>query len=129
MEVQTSEEDLSQRVESSASRLDGPNNAATGAPQTVWSDATNTPTWTRVVKKGRRMKYVTGDIATKTKHHLKPPREKKAGGIVGTSAGGNIQVIKTRLLSVFATKFSPTLDSDTLAIYRKDKLGREVTCQ
>lgn len=68
------------------------------------------------------MKPVTGDIVTKPKHHLKPPREKKADGIVGTSAGGNIQVIKTRLVSVFVTKFSPTLDSETLAIYLKDKL-------
>ena len=129
VEVQTSEEDSSRRVESSASSRDGPNNAATGAPHAAWSDATNTPNWSRVVKVGHRLKHVTGDTTTKPKPQRKPPREKKAGGIVGTSAGGNIRVIKTRLVSVFATKFSPTLDPETLVSYMKDKLGREVTCQ
>ena len=33
------------------------------------------------------------------------------------------------MVSVFATKFLPTLDSETLASYLKDKLDREVTCQ
>ena len=32
-------------------------------------------------------------------------------------------------MSVFATKFSPDLDSETLTSYMRDKLGRDVTCQ
>ena len=32
-------------------------------------------------------------------------------------------------MSVFATKFSPDLDIETLTRYMKDKLGRDVTCQ
>ncbi len=55
-------------------------------------------------------------------------RRDKRSGVVGTSAGGNIQTVKTKLVSVFATKFMPDLDADTLSNYLKVKLHREVTC-
>ncbi len=45
-----------------------------------------------------------------------------------TSAGGNIRTVNTKLVSVFATKFTPDLDADTLSNYLIDKLHREVTC-
>lgn len=67
------------------------------------------PVWSRVVKEGQHIKHVTVNGTTQSKPCLNLPREKKASGI------GNMQVIKTKLLSVFATKFSPDLDSETLA--------------
>lgn len=63
------------------------------------------------------MKQGPENAALKPKPHLNPPRGKKTGGVVGTSTGGNIQVLKTKLVSVFATKFSPDLDSETLTSY------------
>lgn len=63
------------------------------------------------------------------KPRLNPSREKKTTGIVGTCAGGSIQAITTKSVSVFTTRFSPDLEPDTLASYLKDKLGRDVTCE
>ena len=54
--------------------------------------------------------------------------EKKTG-IVGTSAGGSIKVVKTKLVSVYGTKFSPGVNSEALASYPKDKLHCDVVCQ
>lgn len=80
------------------------------------------PVWSRVVKEGRRLKHVTGNVIVHPKPRLNPPREKRTGGIVGTSTGGNIQVVMTNLESGFATKFSSDLHSETLAKYLKEKL-------
>lgn len=77
------------------------------------------------MKEGRRREQFTGNTTTKSKSCPNHHREKTTG-IVGTSAGGNIQVMKTKLVCVFATKF---LDSETLANYLKDKLRLDVTCQ
>lgn len=38
-------------------------------------------------------------------------------------------MVKTKLVSVFASKFTPDLDARTLSEYLKEKLGREVICQ
>lgn len=84
------------------------------------------PVWSRAVREGRRLKPAT-ELQPGARLH--PPRKKKTPGIVGTGAGGNIQTIKTKLVSVFATTFSPDLDSEALARYRRDKLCRDVTCQ
>ncbi|KAM3609173.1 uncharacterized protein V6R79_010670 [Siganus canaliculatus] len=61
--------------------------------------------------------------------HWRHYREKKTAGIVGTGVGGSIQVIRTKLVSVFATKFAPALESEALASYLSPKLGRKVTCE
>lgn len=61
-----------------------------------------------------------------------PGQRKKTGNakpIIGTGTVGNIRVVKTKLVSVFASKFSPDLDAETLSGYLKEKLGREITCQ
>lgn len=42
---------------------------------------------------------------------------------------GNIKMVKTKLVSVFATKFSPDLDAETLSAYLREKLGHDVSCQ
>lgn len=48
---------------------------------------------------------------------------------IGTGVESTIKTVKTRSVSVFATKFSPDPESETLALYLKCKLNREVTCQ
>ncbi len=49
--------------------------------------------------------------------------------VVGTGAVGNIRMVKTKLVSVFVSKFTPDLDALTLSEYLKEKLGRDVACQ
>lgn len=87
------------------------------------------PMWSHVVKKGRR--HASEKAADKPRlRTVAPERKHKSGNvpIVGTGAAGNIKVIKTKLVSVFASKFSPDLDAETLSVYLKEKLGREVAC-
>ena len=48
---------------------------------------------------------------------------------VGTGAQGNIRVIRTKLVRVFATKFSPDLGAETLSEYLSGQLGRSINCQ
>lgn len=79
-----------------ASALD--TSAAEGTPNAEQnSNTVMSPVWSRVVKQGRRL---NGNATVWTKPCLNPPREKKTSGIVGTSTGGNIQVIKTKLVGV-----------------------------
>lgn len=131
VEGQISEEDSSQKVEISALGLDGQISAAKGDPQVTWSEVAATPPWNLVRDKrgNSRRKQVSENASVKPKPRLNLSKGKKTGGIVGTGTGGDIQIIKSKLVSVFATKFSPDLDSETLTSYMKDKLGRDVTCQ
>ncbi|MEQ2171469.1 hypothetical protein GOODEAATRI_010981 [Goodea atripinnis] len=48
------------------------------------------------------------------------------GGIIGT---GTVSNFKTKLLSIFATRFSPDLDADIVCGYLTEKLGQSVTCR
>lgn len=123
-------EDFSQREENSTAGLEGSTRPEKG-PHTKWSEVAATPPWTLVEggkRSNNRHKQIPENAAVKSNPRLNPSRGKKTGGIVGTSTAGNIQVIKTKLVSVFATKFSPDLDAETLTSYMKDKLKREVTC-
>lgn len=86
----------------------------------------NSPNWSGVVKRGRpRKNHPGGQIAV---GGGKPAR-KTPKPIVGTGARGNISVIRTKLVSVFATKFSPDLNAETLAKYLSGQMGRSVNCQ
>lgn len=127
--LQAGEDVPSRDVERIIPVVDSPISASKEATNVEWdSDMAITPAWSRVVKEGRRLKHVAGNATLRPKSCL-TLRGKKTNGIVGTSTGGNIKVIKTKRVSVFATRFSPDLDSGTLADYLKNKLGRDVTCQ
>lgn len=89
----------------------------------------DSPKWSYVVKQGRRMKKHTQGQSALGKEHAGRPERRMPKPIVGTGAQGNIKVVRTKLVSVFATKFSPDLNAETLANYLKEKLGRDVTCQ
>lgn len=130
MEGQTSEGDSSQ-MENSALGLGRLTSAAKEDSHVKWSDMAATPPWNLVQGKrsNNRRKQVLENASVKPKPRLNPHKGKKTAGIVGTGTGGDIRVIKSKLVSVFATKFSPDLDSETLTSYMKDKLGRDVTCQ
>lgn len=90
-----------------------------------------------VVKDGLRLNQkqnnanaVAGHIQLKPYITREPARrERKQIGIVGTGDGSNIKVVKTKLVSVFATRFAPDLEADTLSNYLSKKLGRSVKCR
>lgn len=84
------------------------------------------PVWSRVVKVRQHIKHVTVNGATTL---FESSQREEGKWHCWNQYEGIIQVIKTKLLSVFATKFSPDLDSETLASFSKDKLCPDVTCQ
>lgn len=90
--------------------------------------ATRSPKWSQVVKRNRRPQNAA--LLT-TSQSASFKRSKKAAGatVIGTGASGDIKTVRTKLVSVFATRFHPALDADVLALHLKDKLGREVMCQ
>lgn len=86
--------------------------------------ADNLPKWSRVVKKGwAQSNHVEGQIAL------------RAGKLIGGDLSllvlvlKGVRVIGTKLVSVFATKFSPDLDAKTLSEYLSGPLGCSVNCQ
>lgn len=89
------------------------------------------PKWTDIVKEGRKLKSVPDNVVARPKTRINDysKRVRKPMGIVGTGTASNIRVIKTKLVSVFATRFSPDLDADTLRNYLSEKLDRSVVCR
>ena len=89
-----------------------------------------TPQWSTVVRNGR--KKSTPRNAVQSKPSFKQPRPKRESkpGITGTSTGSQIQVVTTKRVSVFATRFHPDLEADTLRDYLVQKLNNDtVTCR
>lgn len=86
------------------------------------------PTYSTVVRRGRRQQ-AGRLIQLQPKPRLNSARREKNSGIVGTSVCGPLRAIKTKLVSVFASRFSPDVNSDALTCYLKDKLHRDVACQ
>ena len=88
------------------------------------------PPYSSVVKKGRKRQHLADKVTSQPhpKPRLNSTRREKKSGVVGTSACG-IRVVKTKLVSVFASRFSPDVDSGELTSYLKDKLHRDVTCE
>jgi hypothetical protein len=83
------------------------------------------PAWNIVAKRG--LQAAGGGVpALRPKTRQEPRRDKKI--VVGTGPGCHIRTVKTKLVSVFATKFSPELDVNILTAYLKDKLCHDVTC-
>lgn len=71
--------------------------------------ADNLLKWNCVVKKGRaRRSHAEGQIAL-----LAGKPERRVSKVVGTGSQRNIKVNGVKLVSVFATKFSPDLDAET----------------
>ncbi len=83
--------------------------------------ATEITEWSLVMKRGRRRRnYVNGQTPP-TKQRAGKAKQRMSKPIIGTGARGNI--------SVYATKFIPDLNTETLSNYLKEKLGWDVNCQ
>lgn len=96
--------------------------------------SSGSPRWSTIVKNGKpasgRQKAKAG-ISTAPGGHTSTTVRKRSGPppIIGTGTVSTIKTVKTKIVNVFATKFSPDLDADTLADYLQSKLNRIVTCQ
>ncbi len=55
-------------------------------------------------------------------------RGKRKVGVVGIADIPNITIVKTKIVNVFATKFTPDLEADVLRDFLKGKLNLEVQC-
>lgn len=93
--------------------------------------STCSPQWSKVVKNGKprhkleKVNSGSGMHAATTGHNKRPGPV----SIIGTGAVSTIRTVKTKLVSVFATKFALDVDAETLALYLREKLKRDVTCQ
>ncbi|XP_062391060.1 centrosome-associated protein CEP250-like [Sardina pilchardus] len=79
----------------------------------VPEDQAPSPPWNRVVREGRRRNNpASGSRKPSTEfiHHQKPQR--KRTGIIGTGTA-SIQAVQTKMVSVFATRFDPSLEAET----------------
>lgn len=89
------------------------------------------PAWSTVLRKGvwkhHKPSSATGqpNNAAVTARLKRDQRRK----IRIISTDGNIPVVKTKLVCVFATRFSPSLDSDTLCFYLTERMGKPVACR
>ena len=97
------------------------------------SPQSQSPAWSTVVERGKskHQKPLIAPLQPKSGRPIQTrlKRGQKKTGIIGTGTESNIPVIKTKLVSVFATRFSPTLEADTLCSYLTEKLGKSVTCR
>lgn len=60
----------------------------------------------------------------------KREQRKRPPGIIGTSAESRISVITTKRVNIFATRFSPDVDAETLRSYLSEKLAnKSVACR
>ncbi|CAL8336086.1 unnamed protein product [Merluccius merluccius] len=92
------------------------------APGTV----TETHGWSTVVKRGLKRTAAPESAASRAAKH---PRKKAA--ITGTAVINNekLSTVKTKLVSVFATRFTLDLDADTLRDFLQGTMNREVKCR
>ena len=123
-----------QKAEQSAGSDDFPDLGATDAAAPAQTDlpsgSVQAP-WSEVVRRGGKKKTppVGGHPPTPAPPAASPRQPKRKPGIVGTASTGRIQAIKTKLVSVFATRFDPELDADTLGVYLKEQINATVTCR
>lgn len=102
----------------SVSLMDGSNGAGAEATTTSPGGTVASPKWSYVVKQGRGRRteiqstLVKGQSAL-AKCRTDKPAHRRPKPIIGTGAQGNVKVVQTKLVRVFATKFLPDLDAVT----------------
>ncbi|XP_065136242.1 uncharacterized protein [Paramisgurnus dabryanus] len=87
--------------------------------------------WSTVVKGGRQVKHLPQVVPHRSGSDRPPARRerKKDMGITGTGIASSIQVVTTKRVSIFASRFDPALEADTLRDYLAEKLNNTtVTC-
>ena len=103
---------------------------------------TASPGWSTVARRGlkraaapvnpaHRAAKQPRTAATENPAHRAAKHPRKKAGITGTAVINDekLSTVSTKLVSVFATKFSPDLDADTLRDFLQEKMNREVKCR
>ena len=100
-------------------------------PVAVARESSQNTDWSTIVREGGRLKSVPERSTAQRKPQLGKTtvRRERKTGITGTGTGSHIKAISTKMVSVFATKFDLSLEADSLGLYLKEKLGREVKCR
>lgn len=99
----------------------------TGIPASLTA-LPGSPKWSQIVKKGGQHGPAHAGAKPGARTVISGPKKKSGTSVVGTGAAGNIRTVKTKLVSVFASKFAPDLDAEALSGYLGEKLGRVVSC-
>ena len=102
-------------------------------------------TWTEVMKRGRRDTAPVDKCQSRAKNTPTPQipsaapqpvqprtgtsRKKKRQGVVGTVDTPDISTVKTKVVHMFATRFLPDLEAETLQVYLQKKLQIAVICR
>lgn len=85
---------------------------------------------TKVVKLGRPKRINPRDqLVTPKQRAGGEPKRRASKPIIGTAAHGKIKVIYTKMVRVFATRFAPDLDAETLSDHLTTQLGHVVRCE
>ena len=88
--------------------------------------------WTRVTKqKASDKKAANNTPKDPLPVQANTMRQKRNTGVVGTAAttpATGIRTVRTKVANVFATRFSPDLESKTLEDYLKEKLKMAIKC-
>lgn len=84
-----------------------------------------TAEWSTVVKRSQQVKHVPQAVAHRSgsDRPLVRRERKKAMGITGTGTTSSIQVVTTKRVSLFASRFDPALEADMLRDYLVKKLN------
>ena len=128
----TSLESVIPRVEERTAYVtDGATVAGRARPESVCSPGgPEAEMWSTVAKRGaQRLRNVNPGTNRPTAVVGRRRRQSNMRPIVGTGDVSDIRIVKTKRVSVFATRFTKDLDSVTLSTYLRGKLGREVECQ
>ena len=91
-------------------------------------DSRVTTSWTDVVKR-KKVKPQTQLSHQPAQSQSVQKKDKKKPGLVGTAKIANITTVQTKIVNVFATKFTPDLEAATLRDYLKGKLNLQVQCR
>ena len=82
------------------------------------------------MRKGRKKPTPLKQQPRQSSASTRGNRDQRNTGIIGTGTESSIPVITTKRVSVFATRFSPDVDADTLKDYLVEKLANtSVTCR
>ena len=89
--------------------------------------------WSKIVRDGHRRRVVPENNSPNSaegthRQSSAKTMKKKPMGIVGTATGGNVRVVRSKMVNVFATRFDPDMEASDLVEYLKDRLGRNVEC-
>ncbi|KAJ8050291.1 hypothetical protein HOLleu_03433 [Holothuria leucospilota] len=97
----------------------------TGTDTSITTDAT----WSSIVRQGGKRRVVPYNTDSHVKAEQQNQKQKKKPMVGKASATGFTSVKRKRIANVFATRFSPEVDTDELKDYLEEKLSLTVSVE